>query len=178
MAWDMSNILVNLSTANAGADAGLSTRVSALETTVGDETGGLVKDVDDLETTVATLDANVYSSEEIKIGKWGTDDLYRKIVSIGELPNNTTKSVDTLLTNVTVRKYDIYASNATTTNIIKLPYPGYNNVNTIEVDFLQNTGIITIETHSDKSAYTAYAIIEYTKNSEQANNTRKKGGKK
>ena len=53
MGWDMSNILVNLSSnGGGGGDSELSSRVTALETTVGDASSGLVKDVDDLETTV------------------------------------------------------------------------------------------------------------------------------
>lgn len=61
MAWNISNILVNESIAvkkaGGGGAADLSERVTALETTVGDESSGLVKAVDDLEESeVSDLD--------------------------------------------------------------------------------------------------------------------------
>ena len=50
------NVIVNLkkeiAASGGAAIEDLTTRVQTLETTVGDETGGLVKDVDDLETVV------------------------------------------------------------------------------------------------------------------------------
>ena len=61
MAWNISNILVNESIAvkkaGGGGGSDLSERVTAWETTVGDETSGLVKAVDDLEASeVSNLD--------------------------------------------------------------------------------------------------------------------------
>lgn len=67
MGWDMSNILVNLSSnggGGGGSDPELASRVTALETTVGDASGGLVKDVDDLETETDALDTRVTALEQ------------------------------------------------------------------------------------------------------------------
>ena len=59
MSWNMSNILVNQATAikkGGGGSGDLDTRVTALETTVGDDDSGLVKDVDDLDDRVTALE--------------------------------------------------------------------------------------------------------------------------
>lgn len=60
MGWNISNILVNEAIANKKAGGGggsdLSERVTALEETVGDESSGLVEDVDDLDDRVTALE--------------------------------------------------------------------------------------------------------------------------
>lgn len=68
MAWNIPNILVNeaIAVKKAGGGGGgsdLSERVTALETTVGDESSGLVKDVDELETASSSLDTRVTALE-------------------------------------------------------------------------------------------------------------------
>ena len=69
MGWNISNILVNEAIANkksggGGSDPTIAGRVTALETTVGDSSSGLVKDVDDLETTTDNLDTRVTALEQ------------------------------------------------------------------------------------------------------------------
>ena len=68
MGWNVSNILVNEAIANkkggGGSDPALASRVTALETTVGDASSGLVKDVDDLETETGSLDDRVTALEQ------------------------------------------------------------------------------------------------------------------
>lgn len=69
MGWNVSNILVNEAIANkksggGGSDPTLAGRVTALESTVGDASSGLVKDVNDLETETGSLDDRVTALEQ------------------------------------------------------------------------------------------------------------------
>lgn len=61
------NVIVNLKkeiAASGGAAIGaLTTRVQTLENTVGDETGGLVKDVEDIQAWIETVAPTTETSE-------------------------------------------------------------------------------------------------------------------
>lgn len=140
--------------------------VSTLETTVGDDSSGLVKAVDDLETTVgdassglvkdvADLAPNVYSSTEAVVGKWDDVDLYRKKITIGALPNNTLVSYNIGITTETVHRMEIYYTN----NAECGPFP--NNEGT--ASFNKSTKKLDVATIGDYSGYTGVVILEYTK---------------
>lgn len=178
MAWNISNILVNEAIANkkAGSGSDLTSRVSALEETVGDESGGLVKGVDDLETTVSSLDPNIYSTTETKIGKWGASDLYRKVYNIASLGNNTTVTIDLDidLSKVTVK--DVHGIAQSTGYVLPLPFSG-GGTNSVEVGIDRSQSKIYIITLKNLSDFSAEIYIEYTKNPAPEQNTRK-GGKK
>ena len=88
------NVIVNLkkeiAASGGAAIEALTTRVQTLESTVGDETAGLVKDVSDLKTVVGdsssglvktVTDISTYSSVETVIGKFGNDTLYRQVIT-------------------------------------------------------------------------------------------------
>ena len=103
----------------------------------------------------------IYSTNEIKIGKWiDGKDLYRKVIDFGALPNATTKGVAHNISNLgTVVNCYGYASISNT----KLSINWYNGTNYITT-FVTNT-VVNIQTSNDRSSYTAYVIIEYTKTS-------------
>ena len=147
--------------------------VSTLETTIGDDSSGLVKAVDDLETTVGDADSglvkdvadlgsdiedlapNVYSSTEAVVGKWDDEDLYRKKITIGALPNNTLASYNIGITTETVHRMEIYYTN----NAEYGPFP--NNEGT--ASFNKSTKKLDVATSGDYSGYTGVVILEYTK---------------
>ena len=126
------NVIVNLkkeiSASGGAAIEALTTRVQTLESTVGDETSGLVKDVSDLKTTVgdsssglvkALNDTNSaldyrtsYSLNEFYVGFWLGGKLYRKVIDVGALTQNQTKTVDTGLSNVNVVNICGYAASS------------------------------------------------------------------
>lgn len=189
MGWNISNILVNEAIANKKAGGGdMESRVEALETTVGDSSSGLVKDVSDLETTVGDsssglvkdvsdlttaiegLYPDVYSTEETLIGKWGNEDIYRKCLFGVSLPNNTSQNYDFGLSNVKVRR--IYGTVYTTGYSMPLPFVAASSADSIEMYYTEGGGA-TVITHHDRSNQTADLIIEYTKNA--TNDTRKRG---
>lgn len=124
MGWDMSNILVNLSSnGGGGGDSGLASRVTALETTVGDASSGLVKDVDDLETTVGDASSglvkdvdglkangfNNYQTSAQIIGKWGNDELWRYYFEVDDITLSSSTIFSTaMVANGVLLRYEAY----------------------------------------------------------------------
>lgn len=194
MGYNMSNIIVNLkkeiAEAGGGGSSELDSRVSALEETVGDSSSGLVKDVSDigtsvgsleetvgdsesglvkdvsdLETSVGALNANVYDTTEVKVGKWGEADLYRKYITIPSLPNSTTGSYATGLSTETVRRMEFYYDSSSEFGAV------WSSLGS--VSYNKSTKKVDVSSTSDMSSYSGVVILEYTKPSNNA-----KGGKK
>lgn len=187
MGWNISNILVNEAIANKKAGGGggsdLSERVSALETTVGDESSGLVKDVDDLETVVGNSEGGlvknvadletavgngiIYAQTATKVGKVGTDDLYTKIIPVAAFPNNTTIYIETGETDFTVFRL---------TGIMQRTEDDNSIPNKVVDLWVEKAGThansIGIYTNQNFSARSGFIIFEFTK---EPANTRKRG---
>lgn len=166
MGYNMANILVNLkkeiTEEGGGGSSDLGPRVTALEETVGDlektvgdASSGLVKSVADIEAEIEEISSNDYSTTEVKIGTWEGEDLFRKIVSLGALPNATTKSFTIGVTTETVKRIEVYYSN----NSGYGPLPN----NDVGVEFNKSTKKLDISSSSDYSSYTGSCILEYTK---------------
>ena len=179
MGWDMSNILVNLSTAGGGTDPELANRVSALEETVGDETSGVVKDVDDLQTSVSGLTTTVsnnslYSETPTICGKWGTEDLYRVMYSVSGVTLNGSYSKDLqLAAGAVVRGW--YGWMTEGNNRKPLNYYGSSS------DFLSTrieSGIFKVSNSNSHINVSYDLIVEYTVTPpETETRSKKKGGK-
>lgn len=110
---------------------------------------------------------NEYLTTEQVIGKWINEKpLYRKIIDLGNLPNNTGKTVPTglifnssncILTNL----YGV----ASYSNGISFPLP-FSSTNGIEYNVslnVDNNNNVVVTTSQDRSAMTGYAILEYIK---------------
>lgn len=196
MAWDMKNILVNqasaIKKAGGGGGSDIDTRVTALETTVGDSSSGLVKDVDDLETTVGDSEGGLVkevsdltnavgallpftlSTTETKIGSYAGADLYAKIVTGVALANNTNVTVSCpgiIPRLLFAMEHGVYTSDEDYTPI---PYLGTNKLN---IYYDAKNGNIVIEITGNYTSATADIIVFYTKPVVAENSTRKKGGK-
>lgn len=116
--------------------------------------------------------AEVYSTDEVKIGKWLNDDLYRKVYHVAALPNTTTLDVPTGLTNV---KYvGVRGVAYGDSNVLPLPYSAPGSLASL-VQLSMSGDNIRIVTGQDRSNREADIIIEYVKT--VTANTRK-GGKK
>ena len=117
-----------------------------------------------LNTVVNTIqDSQSYSTTEQKTGGTWIDEkpIYRKVVDLGNLPNATTKSVSHGISNiglVTDLRGIWYASNDYRT----LPYVGGGA--TYDVYLSADNTNIKVQTGMDRSSFTGFAIIEYTKN--------------
>ena len=114
------------------------------------------------------MDALNYSTSEINTHQKWIDgkDIYRKVVDLGNLPNTTTKEVIAGLTNVdTVIKLDTMSFD--TLGYMSLPYVVLSSDNgfNISVGYTLATDKIWIRTGTNRSAWTGFAILEYTKTS-------------
>lgn len=102
----------------------------------------------------------VYSTGEMKIGTWLGKPLYRKVIDIGAMPNNTSKTVahniSSVDTWVTVRAI------AQTSGPVSLLAPSYNG--TIYTNIYTDYQNVYVQTNGDRSGFSGYVILEYTKN--------------
>ena len=144
------------------------TDLGTLSTTVGDSSAGLVKDVSDIqdlipsgatsENKLATEDDipdNTYSTTEVKVGKWGSVDLYRKIVNVAALPNNASADVTLGISGTTLRRLEVYYGNASEAGNL-FSYLA-------DMFYTRSTDKLTIQTSTDMSAFAGTIIVEYTK---------------
>ena len=105
-----------------------------------------------------------YSTTEHKIGTWvDGSDLYEKTVSVGPLPNTTTKNVDPQITGLDkIVELTGIADNGSG-DIIPLPYVNYAAPSE-GITLLFTNGNISIATGGDVSSFTsAYVTLRYTK---------------
>lgn len=148
MGWNMSNILVNeaIANRNAGGGSDLEPRVEALEA------------------------ADVFSTTETKIGKWGGQDLFRKIVEIAAFPNKTFADVSSGLSDVTICNMYGFAKSATDNLGILVPSTENNAILSIVYRYADNK--IRVSASTDRHNYSGFVVLEYTKNPAQ---TKKRG---
>lgn len=136
-----------------------------------------VGDPSDLDTTVKTDlvsainelvagNSNNYSTSEKVVGTWiDGKPLYQKTIACGAMPNATTKTVASGLTNENVNR--IYGFTINSTGIvIPLPYVDVssNSAVQIHISYLTESHEIRIMTGSDRRGFsTSYVTLQYTK---------------
>lgn len=106
---------------------------------------------------------NEYSTDEKIIGTWidGTP-LYRKVISLGALPNTTTTTIATGISNATVVKIIGYAKTGAV--VIPLPYIDTGGAaNGIMFIVRDNGATLYVTAGTNRSAWTGYVTLEYTK---------------
>ncbi len=110
---------------------------------------------------------NIFSTAETIIGKWiNGKSIYRKVIDFGALPNNTQKNLNHNISNVDIftNVYGIaYTSGYVYTYPLPLMYKGsdYN----YNVELMVSKQSISMSSNTDRSALSAYVVLEYTKNS-------------
>ena len=113
------------------------------------------------------LDNEVYSTIERLTNKVWIDGkpIYRKVINVGALPNNTSKTINIGVSNLDyIVNYHGISYSPSTGYFAVLPYPHATASNVINMYFDKNNSVIGIETHSDRTSYTqTYIVIEYTK---------------
>lgn len=107
-----------------------------------------------------------YSTDETPIGTWiNGDTIYRKVIDCGTMPNAGTKNVPHKIANVDKWvniKGVFYSANKTASNIPSVtPYSEYT---AYQVGMDVDAENIIITTGTDRRAYIAIVILEYTKN--------------
>ena len=110
--------------------------------------------------------SDIYSTSEIKTNKiWiNSKAIYRKVVDIGSLPNDSYKSVDHNIENidelVNVRAIAVTSGGY----YFNIPFVGTPTIfSNTQIALRANTTHIQISSTTDTSNYTGYAILEYTK---------------
>lgn len=124
-------------------------------------------------TTKRELDEkylNTFNETERLVGKFGDEDLYQITVDVGALPNNTTKYVSTDIDVNQIVKIEGIATapqSGETDKAITIPMPFTGSGGTfvgIYAHILATNKIsIRISTDADRSAYSGYVTIQYTK---------------
>ena len=181
MGWNTSNTLVNLTSAikkGGGVDPALEAKVDALETTVGDSSGGLVKDVSDIETAIEDVYPDAYSTTEVKVGTYNGEDLYRRVFHMTSVPVGT-NSIETGITRTSITPRNCYGF----MRIEKSDWdsrfvPFYDDASkNVKVQLVERSSEwrIFVTAATSYNDYVCDIVLEYTKNA--TNNTRKKGGK-
>jgi hypothetical protein len=105
-----------------------------------------------------------YSTSEQKTGEKWIDgkDIYSKVIDFGTLPNATSKSVNTDITNAeNLIDYSCLGVTPGGT-YLKIPYASTNGLND-QIHCNVTLSQITITTGTDRSTSTAKAILKYTK---------------
>jgi len=106
--------------------------------------------------------AEDYSTDEKVIGSW-TDGktLFQKTINFGKLPANGDKSISYGVNNASIKKIFGYATNGTDT--INIPHPATSLSEVVSVTTNASAKLLTATTGMDRSNYSAYITIQYTK---------------
>lgn len=108
----------------------------------------------------------VYSTNEIRIGTWiNGKPIYRKVIDCGSLPNNTTKQIAHNISNIE-RTIKCTGSAQYGTYFLDLPYMAISNGSisgSNSIGITADTTNVNIITGSNRTSWSAYAILEYTK---------------
>jgi hypothetical protein len=104
-----------------------------------------------------------YSTTEQRIGTWiNGKPLYRKVINFGALPNNTTKNVAHNIANLG-EVINVSGSAKSGSNYYPIPLQYKGSDSNFNVECLVNASSVSMNSNTDRSSYSAYVIIEYTK---------------
>lgn len=124
----------------------------------GDETN-MAPSVSAVNKKINTAIKDVYSEDEQVIGTWiDGKPIYRKVIDLGQLPNNSSKTVETGLNNEGIRIVEISGNASTITG----NYQAGLNDSSTRLSLLPD-GKLSIRTIDDFSPYYGYVVLEYTK---------------
>lgn len=109
-----------------------------------------------------TIPVESYSTSEVDTGTTWIDDftIYKKTVDIGELPDTDTKTVAHGITGF-IMLIDVSGSFSDGTNSAPLPYSSPTTTKNVQV-YVDDTNI-SIVTGEDRSSYSGYVTLYYTK---------------
>ena len=110
-------------------------------------------------------DVSLTSGEVLTGETFAGKPVYMRLVGIGVLPNNTSKTVDTGITNADYFWIDptysmVFSSGAA----YPLPYVDPSNIeNSITARIIATGQQVIVTTRSNWSTYSAYVAVKYTK---------------
>lgn len=110
----------------------------------------------------AVVAGEVYSTEERVVGTWiDGKKVYEKTISCGALPNNTTKNISHLISNMG-KVISMQGVTKSPTITMSMPHCATNVANNIVLSVTDTQ--INIQTASDRTAFTeSYVTLRYTK---------------
>lgn len=112
-----------------------------------------------------SANVDLYSTSEVKTNKVWTDGrpIYRKTYDVGALPNTNTKAIDLDITNLDF-VIDIYGTCKRNSDsaFLPLPYLYPSNLNE-QIAIYLRLGQMIINAGQDRSAFSGYVTLEYTK---------------
>lgn len=113
------------------------------------------------------VDSEVYSTDEVKTNKVWIDGkpIYRKVINVGNLPNNTNKSVASGVNFNNAMLVKMYGVCKHSSSNVSFPLP-FANPSTLGYSIMlnmDNSNNIIVTTGTDRTGYYGYVIIEYTK---------------
>lgn len=108
-------------------------------------------------------DFNTYSTEETMVGTWiDGKPIYRKVINIGNLPNNATKTIVHGIANIN-NIVKCHGMSTTNSNLnFPLPFVHLENLDSCIMIWANDVNVY-IRTGIDRSALTGYIALEYTK---------------
>ena len=103
-----------------------------------------------------------YSTTEAVVGTWiDGKPLYRITVSVGTMPNNSTKNVNHGVSNID-KIVKISGVSVGASNVLPLPYLLLSNY-AYSIELYVSKTQVCIKTGNDRSSHTGYVTFEYTK---------------
>ena len=121
--------------------------------------------------TMYIASSDCYSTEEKEIGCWHNGKpVYQKCVDFGALPNATTKTVAHGIENLEdVVDARLFATDASHTNFLPLNFTATSSQNLpYQVSGYITSTNIRIDTGSNRSGFSGYVVIQYTKTTDTA----------
>ena len=145
-------------------------KISELESAVsidGTEVMPIVQSGVTKKITANNLLSEVYSTNEVKTNKIWIDGkpIYRKVVHISSLPNNTSTSYDTGISNGNLTYFEAEGKlTSNDENKVKFPYISpYSNEGTITMSIKEDASKINFATFRDRTSGYADIVLEYSK---------------
>jgi hypothetical protein len=103
-----------------------------------------------------------YSTEEHIVGEWiDGSKIYEKTINFGALPNNTYKYVEHNISNL-ASVVNVTGVGIDGTNSIPILFCWTDTINSVVAVYVDGNNIV-VGAGMDRSSYTAYITIQYTK---------------
>ena len=123
--------------------------------------------VSSMATQISSISggSHTYSTTEQEVGTWiDGSTVYEKVVDLGTLPNNTTKNVAHNISNLGLIISADFMAKDSSGQYIQMPFTvALRDYINYQVSVYATSTNIVIETGSNRSAYSGYAILRYTK---------------
>lgn len=118
-----------------------------------------------IKDSTARIISNYSSSEQV-IGTWTNGKpLYRSIIDIGNLPDNSFKNVGINIPNINkITSINGIATDGTYT--VPIPSSGYATLGQRIEAYIYANSILSVATGGNYSSFTGEVIIEYTKSTD------------